>query len=325
MGLLIDGEWVDEKPANDDGEFERAETTFRSWVTADGTPGPTGDAGFKAEAGRYHLYVSLACPWAHRTLIMRHLKGLEKTVSLSVAHWFMGNDGWTFEDGAGVIPDPINDADYLRDVYLRAKSDFTGRVTVPVLWDRERETIVSNESSEIIRMFNSAFDDAGAAEGDYYPERLRDEVDAINAPVFANVNNGVYRAGFATTQQAYDKAVEKLFNMLDQLEKRLNAHRYHVGDTFTEADIRLFTTLYRFEPVYFGHFKCNVRRIKDYPSLSNYLLDVFQHNGISETCNLEHCKQHYYSSHLNINPTGIVPAGPDVDYSAPHDRAERFG
>lgn len=327
MGLLVDGTWQDQwyDTKKTGGEFKRQDAKFRNWITVDGEPGPSGEGGYKAEANRYHLYVSLACPWAHRTVIFRKLKGLEDMIGLTIVHPHMLENGWELRDEEGNSIDPLHGHQYLHQVYTSVMPDMTGRVTVPVLWDTQTNTIVSNESSEIIRMFNSAFDDAGAAEGDYYPERLRDEVDAINAPVFANVNNGVYRAGFATTQQAYDKAVEKLFNMLDQLEKRLNAHRYLVGDTFTEADIRLFTTLYRFDPVYFGHFKCNVRRIKDYPSLSNYLLDVFQHNGISETCNLEHCKQHYYSSHLNINPTGIVPAGPDVDYSAPHDRAERFG
>lgn len=322
MGLLIDGVWnargYDTKSKG--GRFERRESAFRSWVTADGSPGPTGEGGFKAEPGRYHLYVSLACPWAHRTLIVRALKRLEDAISVSVVHWHMGEDGWSFADGPGVVPDPIHRADLLREVYLAADPRYTGRVTVPVLWDRETGTIVSNESSEIIRMLNAAFDGVGAAPGDFYPAAHRDEIDRINARVYDTVNNGVYKAGFATSQAAYEEAVGPLFDSLDWLEERLSGRRWLVGDTMTEADIRLFTTLVRFDPVYVGHFKCNIRRLADYPALSAYTRDVYQTPGVAGTVDLDHIKRHYYGSHRSINPTGIVPVGPDIDYAVPHGR-----
>lgn len=322
MGMLVDGVWQDRwyDTKSTGGRFVRSSAPFRNWVTADGSPGPTGEGGFKAEAGRYHLYVSLACPWAHRTLIMRKLKGLEGMIGLSVVHWRMLEHGWTFEEGPGVIPDPLHRAQYLHQVYTAAAPTYTGRVTVPVLWDKEKSTIVSNESSEIIRMFNSAFDGIGARPGDYFPEPLRGEIDALNARIYDNVNNGVYKAGFATTQHAYEEAIHPLFEALDRLDERLASQRYLCGNRLTEADIRLFTTLLRFDPVYVGHFKCNLRRIADYPNLSGYLRDLYQTPGIAETVNMQHIKGHYYESHRNINPTGIVPLGPILDLDAPHGR-----
>jgi putative glutathione S-transferase len=271
MGLLVDGHWTDRwyDTSASGGRFQRQESGFRNWVTSDGAPGPSGEGGFKAEPGRYHLYVSLACPWAHRTLIFRALKGLEQAISLSVVHWLMGENGWTFDDGPGVIPDPIGGAQRLYEVYLRSNATYTGRVTVPVLWDNERDVIVSNESSEIIRMMNSAFDHAGAAPGDFYPKELREQIDAVNARIYATVDNGVYRAGFATTQDAYEEAVQPLFETLDWLEKQLANSRYLCGKRLTEADWRLFTTLVRFDAVYVGHFKCNLRRLVDYENLWN--------------------------------------------------------
>ena len=321
MGLLIDGQWHDrwyDTKANE-GRFVRTEAQFRSWITADGSPGPSGDGGFKAEPGRYHLYVSYACPWAHRTLIYRVLKGLEDMISLSVVDWFMGEVGWTFKNAE--LPDTVNNAELLHEIYTAAQTDYSGRVTVPVVWDKETRTIVSNESSEIIRMLNSAFDEMGAIPGDYYPEPLRAEIDALNDRIYTTVNNGVYKSGFATTQEAYEQAVEPLFETLDWLDARLSAQRYLTGASPTEADWRLLPTLLRFDPVYVGHFKCNVRRIADYPNLSGYVRDLYQHPGVAATLRLDHIKAHYYGSHESINPTRIVPVGPDVDYSAPHDRA----
>lgn len=322
MGLLVDGVWQDRwyDTTSTGGRFVRTNAVFRNWVTADGSPGPTGEGGFAAESGRYHLYVSLACPWAHRTLIMRRLKGLEAMIGVSVVHWRMLENGWTFEDGPGVIPDSIHSARYLHQVYTAAKPDYSGRVTVPVLWDKTKGTIVSNESAEIIRMMNQAFDGIGAKPGDYYPEDLRPEIDSLNARIYDQVNNGVYKAGFATTQQAYEEAVRPLFEALDTLDERLSSRRYLCGDRLTEADIRLFTTLVRFDPVYVGHFKCNLRRIADYPHLSGYLRDLYQTDGIAETVNMAHIKGHYYESHKTINPTGIVPAGPVLDLDEPHGR-----
>ncbi|WP_324753664.1 glutathione S-transferase family protein [Roseovarius sp. Pro17] len=322
MGLLIDGRWHDQwyDTAKSGGKFERKESVFRNWVTPDGTPGPTGEGGHRAEAGRYHLYVSLACPWAHRTLIMRRLKGLEDAVSVSVVHWYMGENGWTFEDGPGVVPDPIHGAELLHQVYTAAVSDYTGRVTVPLLWDRQTKTIVSNESADILRMFNSAFDGVGARAGDYYPEQLRGEIDAVNAAVYEPINNGVYKAGFATTQDAYLSAVEPLFAALDDMEQRLAERRYLVANRLTEADIRLFTTLVRFDPVYVGHFKCNQRRLVDYPALWAYARDIFQMPGVSDTVDFNHIKRHYFESHPTVNPSGIVPIGPQIDFTAAHDR-----
>ena len=322
MGLLQDGKWVDQwyDTKSTAGRFVRKDASFRNWVTHDGSAGPSGDGGFKAEGGRYHLYVSLACPWAHRTLIFRSLKGLEEMISVSVVHWYMAENGWTFAPGDGVIADTENNADFLHQVYTAAKADFSGRVTVPVLWDKKTGTIVSNESSEIIRMMNSAFDEIGAAPGDLYPQALSTEIDGVNARVYDAVNNGVYKAGFATTQEAYDEAVIPLFETLDWLEDRLAHKRYIIGNIITEADWRLFTTLVRFDPVYVGHFKCNIRRIADYPNLSEYVRDLYQQPGIAQTVNMEHIKKHYYASHETVNPSLVVPAGPEVDYTAPHNR-----
>ena len=306
MGRLVEGVWKDEwyDTSRTGGRFERPQSSFRGRVTADG------EQGFAAEAGRYHLYVSLACPWAHRTLIMRALKGLEALVPVSVVHWRMLEHGWTFESGEGVIPDPIHGAKYLYEIYRAADPKYTGRVTTPVLWDRKRATIVNNESSEIVRMFNSAFDRVGAREGDYYPEPLRAEIDSLNERVYANVNNGVYRAGFATTQAAYDQAVGPLFETLDWLDARLARRQYLCADTLTEADVRLLPTLLRFDLVYFSHFKCNLRRIADYESLHAYMRRLYALPGIAATFNADHAKRHYYESHRRINPTGIVPVGP---------------
>jgi len=265
--------------------------------------------------------VSLACPWAHRTLIMRSLKGLDELVTVSVVHWRMLDRGWTFVDGPGVVPDPIHRADYLYQVYLAADPSYTGRVTTPALWDRQTRTIMSNESSEILRMFNSAFDGVGARPGDYCPATLHGEIDRLNERIYATVNDGVYKAGFATSQQAYDDAVGPLFDTLDWLESRLARQRYLCGDQMTEADIRLLVTLLRFDLVYYGHFKCNAHRIADYPNLSGYVRDLYQIPGIGATFNAMHAKRHYYESHLTLNPSGIVPVGPDIDFTGPHDRA----
>lgn len=326
MGLLVDGVWHDRwyATAESGGRFIRADSQFRNWVTPDGSAGPSGTGGFRAEAGRYHLYVSLACPWAHRTLIMRALKGLEQAISVSVVHWRMLEQGWTFEDGPGVVPDPINGAAFLHQVYTAADPTYSGRVTVPVLWDKQRGAIVSNESSEIIRMLSTAFDEIGARPGAYYPAERRDEIDAINARIYETVNNGVYRSGFATTQTAYEEAVRPLFDTLDWLEGHLSTRRYVIGDRMTEADIRLFTTLVRFDAVYHGHFKCNLRQLADYPVLWAYARDLYQTPGFGSTTDFEHVKRHYYESHRTINPTGIVPAGPVLDWDAPHGR-ERLG
>ena len=322
MGLLVEGKWQDQwyDTKSSGGRFQREDAGFRSWVTADGSAGPSGVGGFKAEPNRYHLYVSLACPWAHRTTIYRKLKGLEDMVSLSVVHPFMGDKGWTFAAGEGVIADPLHDADYAYEIYVAAKPDYTGRVTVPILWDKKTNTIVSNESSEIIRMFNTAFDEVGARAGNFLPAEKLAEIDEINDRVYTAVNNGVYKAGFATTQAAYEEAVTALFEALDMLEARLSQQRYLVGQTITEADWRLFTTLVRFDSVYFGHFKCNIRRIVDYPNLWGYLRELYQVPGVAETVNMTHIKQHYYSSHANINPTRIVPVGPAIDFHSPHQR-----
>ncbi|MDR5818372.1 MULTISPECIES: glutathione S-transferase family protein [unclassified Caballeronia] len=323
MGLLVDGKWQDGwyDTASTGGRFVRKEAAFRNWVTADGAPGPSGEGGFRAEAGRYHLYVSLACPWAHRALIMRALKGLQGMIDVSVVHWLMLENGWTFADGPGVVPDAINGARFMHQVYTAADPNYSGRVTVPVLWDKARGTIVNNESSEVIRMLNSAFDGIGALPGDYTPHELREDIDALNARIYDTVNNGVYKAGFATTQAAYEEAVLPLFDTLDFLEARLQSRRYLTGPRFTEADIRLFTTLVRFDAVYVGHFKCNLRRIADYPNLSNYAREIYQMPGVADTVNFVHIKRHYYESHRTINPTGIVPAGPLLDFTAAHDRA----
>ena len=324
MGLLQNGKWVDQwyDTQSSGGRFERTTPQFRNWVTPDGAAGPTGEAGFAAAPGRYHLYVSLACPWAHRTMIFRALKGLEEMITISVVHWYMADKGWTFQAGDGVIADSENNAELMYQVYTAALSDYSGRVTVPVLWDKQTKTIVTNESSEIIRMFNSAFDDIGATAGDYYPEPLRAEIDTLNERIYNTVNNGVYKAGFATTQEAYSEAVAPIFDTLDFLDARLSTQRYLVGNTITEADWRLFTTLVRFDPVYVGHFKCNIRRIADYEHLSGYVRDLYQQPGVAATVNMEHIKSHYYASHETINPARVIPMGPVIDYSLPHTRAD---
>lgn len=323
MGLLVDGIWHDQwyDTSATGGRFVRPRTRFRNWVTPDGSAGPSGSGGFAAEPGRYHLYVSLACPWAHRTLIMRALKGLEEHVSISVVHWRMGSRGWTFDDGPGVIADPVLGARCLYEVYLAADRSYTGRVTTPLLWDKRSATIVNNESSEIIRMFNSAFDAVGARAGDYYPAELREVIDALNARIYETVNDGVYKAGFATTQQAYKDAYAALFETLDWLDERFGGRRYLCGERVTEADLRLLTTLLRFDLVYYSHFKCNARRIADYPNLSGYTRDLYQLPGVAATFDAGHIKRHYYESHRTLNPNGVVPLGPAIDFTAPHDRA----
>ena len=320
MGLLIDGQWKDSwyETKSTGGRFVRQESAFRDWVRADGsTP-------FSPEPGRYHLYVSLACPWAHRTLLFRRLKKLEDVISVSVVHPLMLENGWTFENPDGAekcVGDEVHGAAYLYEIYTRANPTYTGRVTVPVLWDKERNTIVNNESSEIIRMLNAEFDGLGDAAVDLYPENLRDEIDALNGWIYPSINNGVYRCGFATTQEAYQEAFDELFEALDRVEGILAQNRYLTGDRQTEADWRLFTTLVRFDAVYVGHFKCNWRRIADYPNLAGYLRELYQVPGVRETVNFAHIKRHYYASHRTINPTGVVPAGPELDLDAPHRRS----
>ncbi len=322
MGFLVDGvwrnEWYDTKAAG--GRFVRTDSQFRNWITADGSPGPGGEGGFKAEPGRYHLYVSWACPWAHRVLMMRALKGLDEMISLSATHWLMAENGWTFAPGEGVIPDTVNGARYLYEVYLADDPRYSGHATTPVLWDKAQGRIVSNESSEIIRMLNGAFEGVGAAAGDYYPTPFRAEIDALNQRVYDGLNNGVYKAGFATSQDAYGEAAGAVFATLDGLEARLARRRYLVGEGLTEADIRLFATLVRFDAVYVGHFKCNLRRLVDYPSLQAYMRDLYQHPGIAGTVRMDHIRRHYYQSHKTINPSGIVPIGPELDFEAPHGR-----
>jgi len=296
------------------GEFVRQDSAFREWITADGS------SGFKAEPDRYHLYVSLACPWAHRTIIIRKLKALEQVVGMTVVDPIRDERGWAFSDAPGCGPDPINGFSFLGEAYRATDAAFEGRVTVPVLWDKQQGRIVNNESADIIRMLNSEFDDWGRADLDFYPEDLRNEIDAVNGEVYPDINNGVYRCGFAASQEAYDEAFEKLFAALDKLEERLSHHRYLVGDRITEADWRLFTTLVRFDPVYHGHFKCNLRRLADYPNLWGYTRDLYQAPGVAGTVNLDHIKRHYYVTHRAINPTGIVPRGPEIDLGAPHGR-----
>ncbi|MFZ3034786.1 MAG: glutathione S-transferase family protein [Parvibaculum sp.] len=327
MGLLIDGQWHDEwyDTKKTAGRFVRQDAGFRNWVTTDGAPGPTGTDGFKAEPGRYHLYVSLACPWAHRTLIVRQLKNLTDKISLTIVDPLMLEEGWTIKGSfPGTLPDSINGKTRMHEIYSLAKPDYTGRVTVPVLWDKKTGTIVSNESADIIRMMNTAFNEIEGVNTalDLYPETRRREIDAINARVYDNINNGVYKSGFATTQAAYDEAVTALFDELDAKELRLSEQRYLAGNRITEADWRLFTTLIRFDAVYHGHFKCNLRRIGDYPNLSNYTHELYQVPGVAETVNFDHIKHHYYASHRMINPSGIVPKGPIQDFNAPHNRGK---
>lgn len=321
MGQLIDGRWQDQwYDTSKDGRFQRENAQRRNWVSADGQPGPSGEGGFRAEAGRYHLYVSLACPWAHRTLIYRQLKGLAGLIDVSVVSWLMRENGWTFDRSLGSTGDALDGLEFLHQRYTRDDPHYTGRVTVPVLWDKQRKRIVSNESAEIIRMFNSAFDGLTGNDLDLYPTALQGEIDALNERIYPAVNNGVYRAGFATSQEAYEEAFVTLFEELDCLEKRLGERRYLTGEHLTEADIRLFTTLIRFDAVYHGHFKCNLRRLADYPNLSGWLRELYQLPGVAGTVNFQHIKNHYYGSHHTINPTGIVPLGPQQDFSGPHGR-----
>ena len=323
MGQLIDGAWqtgwYDTSASG--GAFKRTAAKFRNWITADGSPGPSGEAGFAAESGRYHLYVSYACPWAHRTLIFRALKGLADHIGVSAVHPDMLGDGWTFETGFdGATGDALYGLPFARDLYVKADSQATTRVTVPILWDKARETIVSNESSEIIRMFNSAFNEVTGNDLDFWPEDMRDEIEDVNARIYDTLNNGVYKSGFATTQAAYDAAVGPLFSTMDWLEDRLSDKRYLMGNRVTEADWRLFTTLARFDPVYHGHFKCNRRRLIDYPNLWAYTREMYQWPGVAETVRMDHITRHYYFSHDSINPHRIVPIGPELDFDAPHDR-----
>ena len=322
MGLLIDGNWSTAwyDTTKTQGRFVRETASFRNWITPDGTAGPTGEDGFGAESGRYHLYVSHACPWAHRTIIFRHIKQLASHISMSIVHPLMLENGWSFDRDTHATGDHLFGKNFLYEVYTHGHPKASGRVTVPVLWDKYRKKIVSNESSEIIRMFNSEFDALGAQSGDYYPNALRPEIEALNARIYATLNNGVYRCGFATTQTAYEAAITPLFDTLDWLEGILAKTRYLTGPDITEADWRLFTTLIRFDPVYVGHFKCNLRRIVDYPNLSNYLRDLYQQPGIAETVNVQHIKEHYYASHDSINPSRVVPKGPTIDFSQPHNR-----
>ena len=322
MGLLVQGQWRDQwyDTESSQGEFNREAAQLRNWVTADGEAGPSGEAGFKAQKGRYHLYVSLACPWAHRTLIFRQLKGLEDYIDVSVVSPDMLLNGWTFNRGEGSSGDALFASEFMHQIYTRNKADYSGRVTVPVLWDKQTNRIVSNESAEIIRMFNSAFNALTGDEQDFYPQELRSEIDEINAFVYENINNGVYRAGFATTQRAYEQAFDALFQALDAFELRLSKQRYLVGNRLTEADWRLFTTLIRFDAVYFGHFKCNLRTIESYPNLSQYVRELYQYPGVADTTDFNHIKRHYYFSHGQINPTRVVPKGPRLDFTRPHNR-----
>lgn len=328
MGRLVDGVWQDVwyDTKSTGGHFKRTTAQFRNWLTRDGQPGPQGEGGFAAEKDRYHLYVSLACPWAHRTLLMRKLKGLEAMIPVSVVNPLMFEHGWTFAtDFPGVTGDDLYQSDYLYQLYLKADPHYSGRVTVPVLWDKKRQTIVSNESAEIIRMFNEAFDDLGATPGDYYPPALRAQIDELNGWIYDTVNNGVYKAGFATSQEAYDEAVGILFTSLERLEDILARQRYLTGANLTEADLRLWTTLIRFDPVYVTHFKCDLKRLSDFPNLYGFLRDIYQMPGIAQTVNFAHIRNHYYRSHKTINPTGIISIGPLQDLNAPHDRASKFG
>jgi putative glutathione S-transferase len=324
MGLLVNGAWQEDISRTKDGHFVRPSTSFRNFITADGSAGPSGKGGFPAEADRYHLYISLACPWAHRTLIFRKLKKLDDVISVSLAQPLYGKTGWEFGTTQGGTPDTANGKATLAEVYLLADPHYTGRVSVPVLWDKKQRTIVSNESSEIIRMLNSAFEAFTDVHTDYYPTALRGEIDRINDLVYPNINNGVYRAGFATNQAAYEDAARGIFDAFDKLEALLSRQRYLVGAKITEADWRLFTTLIRFDSVYYSHFKCNLRRLADYPNLWNYTRELYQVPGVAETVSIDQIKRHYYGSQRNVNPTGIVPIGPLIDFDAPHDRG-RFG
>jgi len=326
MGLLIDGIWHDRwyETESKGGTFRRDDAKFRNWITADGSAGPSGTDGFRAESGRYHLFVSLACPWAHRTLIFRNIKGLRDIIDVSVVYPEMLADGWTFaRDDHGATGDTLFDSAFAHQIYTRADSTFSGRVTVPILWDKKRETIVSNESSEIIRMFNSAFDGLTGNTNDYWPQPLRRDIEAVNNRIYDTINNGVYKCGFSTTQEAYDAAVGPLFDSLDWLESRLETHRYLMGTQITEADWRLFTTLIRFDPVYHLHFKCNRKRLIDYPNLWGFTRELYQWPGVAETVGMQHIVRHYHYSHDTINPNRIIPVNPVLDYLAPHGRDQR--
>lgn len=317
MSLLVDGKWQDnwDNADENDGRFIRKDSQFRSWITPDGSPGPTGEGGFKAEPNRYHLYVSYACPWANRTLIMRKLKGLEEMISVSVVNPYRDEQSWNFKPGKGVDSDPVLDADYLYEIYTHVEPKYSGRVSVPVLYDLKQDKIVNNESADITRMLNSAFDEIGANDVDFYPEEFADTIDAINEEVYDKVNNGVYKVGFSTKQEVYDEEVTDLFETLDHLEARLENNRYLLGDQITEADWRLFVTLIRFDSVYHGHFKCNIKRIVDYKNLWRYTRELYNYKDVKETIDFDHIKEHYYATHKNINPTGIVPKGPEIDFS----------
>jgi putative glutathione S-transferase len=319
LGILDRGQWIPEREQEDTkGRFVRPSTTFRNWITADGS------SGFKAEANRYHLYVSLACPWAHRTLILRQLKGLTEAISVSIVDPVIDQNSWEFSDAPGAIPDSVNHANYLWEIYVKAEPDYSGRVTVPVLWDKQIHTIVNNESREIIRMFDTEFADIATTDLDLYPSDLRKQIDETIDAIYQPINNGVYRAGFATSQDAYEEAVTELFDALDHWETVLQSQRYLCGDRLTEADVCMFTTLLRFDAVYYVHFKCNLRRIVDYPNLWGYLRDLYQYPGVKETCNLEHIKLHYYKSHPKVNPTRLVPKGPILDFESDHGRDRQF-
>lgn len=322
MGRLENGVWIDQwhNTKETKGRYVRKPSIFRNWITADGEAGPTGKGGFLAEKDRYHLYISWACPWAHRTLIFRAIKGLENMVSISGVNAIMHSKGWTFDNGYGVIPDNINHSKYLYEVYLKEDNSYSGRVTVPLLWDKKTSRIVNNESADIIRMFNSAFDNIGAKEGDYYPDNLTDKIDNMNDFIYQNINNGVYRSGFATTQDAYDEAIETLFSGLDKLDHILSKQRYLIGNIITEADWRLLPTLLRFDSVYHGHFKCNKRKLKEYDNLFNYAKELYQFPGISDTYDDKYSKEHYYGSHETINPSGVIAHGPEFEFDQPHNR-----
>ena len=308
MGLLVNGEWKDQwyDTSKTGGKFVRSKSQFENQIINDE------NAEFKPESNRYHLYISHACPWAHRALIFRKLKKLEEHISISVVHPLMLDKGWTFQEGVDVIPDNVLGSNYMHQIYTTAQKNYTGRVTVPVLWDKKKNTIVNNESSQIIRIFNSAFNNLTKNEDDYYPEKLRDQIDDINNDVYHNINNGVYKTGFATTKEAYEENFDALFKSLDNIERILTLTNFLVGNNITEADWRLFTTLIRFDAVYFGHFKCNKKRISDYPKIYKYLQNLFNIQGIKKTIFMDHIKTHYYASHTMINPTGIVPKGPDL-------------
>lgn len=317
MGLLVDGKWHDQWYDTDKsgGRFIRSDSQFRNWITPDGSAGPTGEGGFKAEPHRYHLYISYACPWASRAMIMRSLKGLEDIISVSVVNPLMAENGWTFDEAPGVVADPVMDADYMYEIYTKAEPEYSGRVTVPVLWDLKQDTIVNNESADIMRMFNASFEGLGSSDYNYAPEEFLDAIDEVNDEIYDTINNGVYKTGFATKQDVYEEEVTKLFEELDKIEEHLEANEFLVGDQITEADWRLFTTLVRFDPVYYGHFKCNLKRLVDYENLWRYTRELYNWPGIAKTVNFDHIKEHYYRSHDTINPNGIVPKGPEIDWS----------